>query len=435
MRITKNIEIDQPEIFKEQLLLWAQQFQTIFWLDSNNKEQSSVQKYHEYDAILAVGLHKKLASNYKNAFEKLKAFQSQTQDYLFGYLTYDLKNDIEHLSSDNFDGLAFADLFFVQPKKIFFLKGDTLKIEYLNEYHSELESDLKTILNTKNKEKQTTFTKSLNIQARISEFEYHKKIKHILEHIHRGDIYEVNFCQEFYANNTQVNALDVYQKLNTISTPPFATFLKIQDQYLLSASPERFVKKQGCNIISQPIKGTARRSANRLEDQNIASALAQDEKERAENIMIVDLVRNDLSKTALKGSVQVKELCKVYSFKQVHQLISTVTSQVAKETNAIDILKSLFPMGSMTGAPKISAMQIIEQEEETKRGLYSGAVGYFTPKGDFDFNVVIRSILYNASKQYLSFSVGGAITAKSIIEKEYEECLVKANAMKSALTN
>ena len=172
-----------------------------------------------------------------------------------------------------------------------------------------------------------------------------------------------------------------------------------------------------------------------MEDQKLADQLFHDPKERAENIMIVDLVRNDLSKTAIKGSVKVEELCKVYSFKQVHQLISTVVSNVSEKENPVDIIKSLFPMGSMTGAPKISAMEIIEEQEETKRGVYSGAVGYFSPNHDFDFNVVIRSILYNKTNKYTSFIVGGAITSQSDIDKEYEECMIKAKAMKNALIN
>ena len=201
----------------------------------------------------------------------------------------------------------------------------------------------------------------------------------------------------------------------------------------MSATPERYIKKDGCKVISQPIKGTEKRSDNKKEDQQLALELSNDEKERSENIMIVDLVRNDLSRTAKKGSVKVKELCKIYTFDQVHQMISTVESKVKKSTNPIDIIETTFPMGSMTGAPKISAMQIIEELEETKRGLYSGAVGYISPKGNFDFNVVIRSILYNETKQYVSYSVGGAITAKSNPLKEYEECLVKAKAMRQVL--
>ena len=207
----------------------------------------------------------------------------------------------------------------------------------------------------------------------------------------------------------------------------------MQHKFLLCSSPERFAKKQGNKIIVQPIKGTARRIKDPEQDQLLAKNLSNDPKERAENIMIVDLIRNDLSKSATKGSVKVEELCKVYSFKQVHQLISTVSSEAKKNIHVVDMIKDLFPMGSMTGAPKISAMKIIEEEEETKRGLYSGAVGYFSPEGDFDFNVVIRSILYNASNKYASFSVGSAITSLSVIENEYEECLLKAKALKEAL--
>ncbi len=256
----------------------------------------------------------------------------------------------------------------------------------------------------------------------------------MLDYIHRGDIYEANFCMEFYADEANINPLEVYQKLNEISEPPFAVYFKNNKQFLLSASPERYLRKEGNKVISQPIKGTARRSFDLVQDEQLKIELEQNEKERSENIMIVDLVRNDLSHTASKGSVEVEELCKVYTFKQVHQMISTIASNVENSISPIEVIRSTFPMGSMTGAPKISAMKIIEELEETKRGLYSGAVGYFTPTGDFDFNVVIRSILYNAENKYLSFSVGSAITSKSIPENEYEECLVKAKAMFEVLS-
>src|SRR5690606_11612821 len=252
-------------------------------------------------------------------------------------------------------------------------------------------------------------------------------------HIHRGDVYEANFCQEFYALNAVIDPVQTYNKLNSISKPPFATFLKMDDKYLLSASPERYLKKEGKKIISQPIKGTAKRADTALEDDLFRFSLENDPKERSENIMIVDLVRNDLSRIAKKGSVKVKELCKVYTFEQVHQMISTVEAEVEDHIHPVEIIKATFPMGSMTGAPKISAMKVIEEVEETKRGLYSGAVGYFKPSGDFDFNVIIRSILYNKTEKYVSYSVGSAITSKSTPEKEYEECLVKAKAMKQVL--
>jgi para-aminobenzoate synthetase component 1 len=342
-----------------------------------------------------------------------------------------LKNDTEDLHSANFDGLEFPDLYFFQPKKLFLLKGNQLEMHYLRFCDDEMESDFEEIIQSAI---YTDLTSEVNIQQRISKEEYVVKVEKMLEHIQRGDIYEANFCMEFFAENALINPLDVYQKLNAISEAPFSVYFKNDLQFLLSASPERYLKKIDTKIISQPIKGTSRRHAEIELDENSKKELETNEKERSENIMIVDLVRNDLSRTACKGSVEVEELCGMYSFKQVHQMISTIVSQVENTISPIEILKTTFPMGSMTGAPKISAMNIIENLEETKRGLYSGAVGYFTPNGDFDFNVVIRSILYNAQNQYVSFSVGSAITTLSDPEKEYEECLLKAKAMFAVLS-
>ncbi|MFY0630227.1 MAG: anthranilate synthase component I family protein [Flavobacteriaceae bacterium] len=428
-RTIRTFSITSIPDIKKKLLSWAQQYDTAIWLDSNEYHQS----YGTFDSILAVDEFTSIKTDYTNAFDKLKEYQSITQDYIFGYLSYDIKNDTEHLASQNYDGLHFSDLFFFQPQKIIFINGSKIEFHYLGMIDDEIESDFEDI--QKNGIIQNKIPSEIKIKLRIHKDEYHQKVTKVLEHIHRGDIYEANFCQEFYAENVTINPPQVYDDLNTISEPPFATFLKVDEHYLCSASPERYLKKEGQKIISQPIKGTAKRLVSKIDDEKIASDLARDQKERAENIMIVDLVRNDLSKTAKKGSVSVEELCKVYSFKQVHQLISTVVSEVNEDTHPVDIIKDTFPMGSMTGAPKISAMKIIEELEETKRGLYSGAVGYFTPNGDFDFNVVIRSILYNSEKKYLSFSVGGAITAKSTPEKEYEECLLKAKAMKFVLSN
>ncbi|MDB0040802.1 aminodeoxychorismate synthase component I [Algibacter sp.] len=428
---TKHIHtFEDIENFKNQLLNWAQQFDDVVWLDSNNYEQN----YSSYDAVLAVDAFTSIQTDYFQGFAKLKEYYTTTKDWIFGYLTYDLKNDVEDLKSDNYDALGFPDLYFFQPKKLYLLKGNQVEIQYLNCVDDELEADLNTIKNIK-EEQSDSLCSDIKIKLRIHKDEYFDKVNTMLTHIHRGDIYEANFCQEFFTENTCINPLETYRKLNTISKPPFASFVKLQDKYVLSASPERYIKKEEDVIISQPIKGTAERSESITEDNQLKTDLLNDEKERSENIMIVDLVRNDLSKTALKGSVEVKELCKIYTFDQVHQMISTVTSKVDVKTHPIDIIKSTFPMGSMTGAPKISAMKIIEHLEETKRGVYSGAIGYFSPNGDFDFNVVIRSILYNATKKYVSYSVGGAITAKSIPLKEYEECLVKAKAMREVLEN
>jgi para-aminobenzoate synthetase component I len=431
LRTTQNHQPKNIETFKQNLLLWSQQFDDVVWLDSNNHKD----QYSNYDAVLAVDAFTTIRTDFFDAFERLKEYQTSVKDWIFGYLTYDLKNTTERLKSENFDGLDFPDLYFFQPKKLFLFKDNQVEIQYLKMVDDEIADDLLSINSCVSPSAVETSQNPIKIKLRIHKDEYFEKVTKMLDHIHRGDIYEANFCQEFYAEDSEINPIETFKKLNEISKPPFASFLKFEDKYMMSASPERYIKKNETTVISQPIKGTAKRSKNKTEDLKLIEDLLKDPKERSENVMIVDLVRNDLSHTAIKGSVEVKELCKVYSFLQVHQMISTVQSKVAPETNAVDIIKSTFPMGSMTGVPKISAMTIIENLEETKRGLYSGSVGYFTPKGDFDFNVIIRSILYNETKKYISYSVGGAITSKSDPLKEYEECLIKAKAMREALEN
>ena len=429
-RTVRTFSIDNINDFKQYLLAWSRQFETIVWLDSNNYKQP----YSAFDCALAVEEFTAIKTDYQHAFEKLKEYQTNTKDYIFGYLSYDVKNDVEQMTSNNLDSLNFADLYFFQPQKLIFIKGTQVEFHYLKMIADEIEGDFKEIKLGVQASTEPPKT-ALEIKRRTPKAQYLQKVTQVIEHIKRGDIYEANFCQEFYAENVTIDPFEVYGHLNDISSPPFAAFLKMDAHYLLSASPERYLKKEGIKVISQPIKGTAKRFEDHLEDQKTATALSIDTKERSENIMIVDLVRNDLSKSAIKGSVQVEELCKVSSFKQVHQMISTVVSEIKEDVHLVDVIKDTFPMGSMTGAPKISAMKIIEDLEESKRGLYSGTVGYFTPSGDFDFNVVIRSILYDAEKKYLSFSVGSAITAKSFPEKEYEECLLKARAMQFVLTN
>jgi len=424
--IIKNIE--NPIQFKQYVLAWAQQFREVVFMDSNDYPQD----YSSFDCILAVDAFTSVKTDFHNAFEDLKQYQQITKDWLFGYLSYDLKNDIEVLNSNNFDGLNFPDLFFFQPKKIFLLKGNQLEIQYLNMCDDEVEVDFEEILISQSIG--VNIQETPIIQQRISKENYLEKASKILEHIHRGDIYEANFCMEFFIENATINPLEKFQKLNEISKSPLAVYFKNNNHFLLSASPERYLKKEGETLISQPIKGTSKRYSDPIEDEKSKNQLALDPKERSENIMVSDLVRNDLSRTAQKGSVKVTELCGIYSFEQVHQMITTITSKIDSQYSEIDALKTTFPMGSMTGTPKVSVMKIIEELEETKRGLYSGAVGYFTPKGDFDFNVVIRSILYNQENKYISFSVGSAITSLSVPENEYEECLLKAKAMREVLS-
>ena len=427
MRTSIHKTISNPKLFKEQLLIWSQQFREVIFMDSNDYPHQP----SSFDCILAVDAFTSIKTDYHNAFEDLKQYQQTTKDWLFGYLSYDLKNDVENLQSNNFDGLHFPDLFFFQPKKIFLLRGNELEVQYLTMCEEDIDEDLDAIhLQSEDHGSQVV---SVEIKQRISKERYLEKVSKMLQHIQQGDLYEANFCMEFYAENAIIDPLDKFLKLNEISQPPFAVFFKNNRQFLLSASPERYLKKEEEVLISQPIKGTSKRFLDPIKDEESKNRLAADPKERSENIMITDLVRNDLSQTAQKGSVQVTELCGIYSFMQVHQMISTVTSKLDWQYSAVEAIKKSYPMGSMTGAPKISAMKIIDHLEETKRGLYSGAVGYFTPNGDFDFNVVIRSVLYNQENKYVSFSVGSAITALSTAENEYEECLLKAKAMHEIL--
>ncbi len=426
MRTEQSFQITDLKQFKEQLLAWAQQFDEVIWLDSNQYPNQ------DYEALLAVEAFTAIKTDAFDAFKDLEEYQQTTKDWIFGYLSYDLKNDIEPLKSKNFDGLHFPDLYFFQPQKLISLRGKTATFRYLNAVADEIATDWQTILQT---DKTANLPASANIELnqRISKQNYLNKVNQMKEHLQRGDIYEANFCQEFYADQVQLDIYATYQALNAKSEPPFACFLKLEEFTALCASPERFLKKQGEKIISQPIKGTAKRNKDPEQDAQLASELEKDPKEISENVMIVDLVRNDLSRTAQKGSVEVPELCKRYTFKQVHQLISTVTSKLSPTCSLRELFMTTYPMGSMTGAPKLSAMQIIEELEETKRGLYSGAIGYIDPEENFDFNVVIRSILYNQEQRYLSCSVGSAITIKSDAEKEYEECLVKVEALKQSV--
>lgn len=347
----------------------------------------------------------------------------------FGFISYDYKNQIEKLSSNHPDGIQFPEKHFFTPQLLFVLEGENSQLHYNKEHYSI--SEINTILNNITTYKLTDFEikQPITVTSRITKADYLANISALKNHIQLGDIYEVNFCQEFYAENAPINPIDYYFLLNEKSPTPFSCFVKQDDKYLLCTSPERFIQKTGSSIISQPIKGTIKRGENQQEDEQLKKTLFNDQKERSENIMIVDLVRNDLSKIAQKDSVKVDELCGIYTFSQVHQMISTVRATLKENTSFEEIIQALFPMGSMTGAPKVSAMQLIEKYESTKRGIYSGTVGYITPENNFDFNVVIRSITYNDSRKYLSFMVGGAITALSIPEKEYEECLLKAKAM------
>ena len=342
-----------------------------------------------------------------------------------GFLAYDLKNDIEALQSENYAGFAWPRLHFFTPETWLVWRADTLEI------HGRKDGVLDQIL-----AQHVPPTATLAVPAmrpRLPKADYLRAVEAIREDILNGEVYELNLCQEFYAEDVTLSPVDVFWQLMQASPAPFAGFVRWHHHFLLCASPERFLAHRQGQLISQPIKGTIRRGLTPAEDEQQRQTLLHDEKERAENLMIVDLVRNDLARVAQTGTVRVPELFGLYPFRHLWQMISTVTADLRPGTALAEILRATFPMGSMTGAPKIRAMQLIEHYESSRRGLYSGSIGYVNAAGNFDFNVVIRSLQYRQDTGYLSFQVGSAITYDSDPEREYEECLLKARALLEVL--
>jgi para-aminobenzoate synthetase component 1 len=433
MFLKGNFTINSTYDFREKIASWLKSYNTFCFLDSNSdtliKHPFS---YPEFDFIIAAGIDSEISSINNSSLKDFDDLLNSQPDWYFGFFSYDVKNRFENLYSKNIDHLNWPDFYFFRPLVLILVKNNYVEIQTSAKSTLLPGQVWEKIVNTAPLNKKLFFPKP-EIKSRLTKDEYHKKINHIKERIHRGDLYEINFCQEYFTH-TPFDPFWGFLKLSAISPTPFSAFFRLDKKYLLSASPERFLKKQGQKLISQPIKGTTRRGSTKEEDCKFADQLKNSPKERSENIMIVDLVRNDLSRISIKDSVKVEELCGIYSFQQVHQMISTISS--TSSTNSIEeIIKSTFPMGSMTGAPKIKAMQLSEELETTKRGLYSGALGYISPEKDFDFNVVIRSLQYNSENEYLSYLVGGAITSLSDAEKEYEECLVKASAIEQVLNN
>lgn len=406
------------------MLNWTKQFSTFCFLDNHQYQLEP----HSMECLLAAGVKRSVKADAGNALEQLQQFKNEKQSWLFGHLGYDLKNEMEHLVSSHPDNIQFPDLFFFEPEVVIRLNEKEMVIEA-----DDPEAIFK-VIETTTDERNVSSSAGINIQHRVERDEYIDIIEKLRQHILRGDCYEINFCQEFFAEKTFIDPVAVYQKLSKLSPNPFSALYKLKEQWLICASPERFLQKHGDKILSQPIKGTAKRvTEDKAKDDDNRNKLFHSAKDRSENVMVVDLVRNDLAKICEEGTVKVDELYGIYSFPQVHQMISTVSGELKKDISFSEIIKATFPMGSMTGAPKKRVMQLIEQYEKTKRGIFSGAVGYLSPQNDFDFNVVIRSIMYNAATNYLSFQAGSAITFYSDPEKEWEECLLKAEAIKKVL--
>ncbi len=416
--------INQRE-WQDNFINWAQHQPYCIQLNSHQYYQIGLSEhsYHKYEHITAVSFHQDNIVDLSNLELKLK----QKKAWYFGYFSYDIKDEIHPINVvEKEDLLGFDNLFFFQADLLIYKQEQGLFMESSTPINEDLIKEINEYSNS-SESNNNPFS---SVQSKISKQRYIKDIEKVQSHIQQGDIYELNYCQEFFIKHIEgLDCWAIYKRLCDISPTPFAAFLKQNDKYVMSASPERYLCKRNNRIISQPIKGTIKMSDNEAENESLKKRLREDIKEQSENVMIVDLVRNDLSRTAKKGSVQVDELMGIYPFKHLYQMISTVSSELQEGITLKDIIETSFPMGSMTGAPKIRAMQLAEQFEAMKRGLYSGAIGYIDPEGDFDFNVIIRSLLYNATNKYLSFCVGSAITIKANAEKEYEECLLKAEAI------
>ena len=386
---------------------------TICFLNSNNNS-----------GIFTFGSEACIYDSSELALAKLQVFLDENKgNFIFGCLNYNLKNEIEEIQCKNDDLLRFPLVHFWIPE--FVIKIENGSRHYLK---GNKTSESEELLNDffKQEKKETLLSESISFSARTNKENYLKNVVKIKSLLQQGEIYEMNYCQEYFAENIKINnPFEMYFKLNTITKAPFSAFLNTENHQVFCGSPERFLQKKGNKLISQPIKGTAARGNSEKEDLANKETLQNKQKERSENIMIVDLVRNDFSKIAQKNSVKVAELCAIYSFETVHQMISTVSCEVKENTSFTDIIRATFPMGSMTGAPKLNAMKYIDELEDFSRGIYAGSIGYIEPNGDFDFNVIIRSLVFNKEDKYLSCAVGGAITILSEPEEEYVECQTK----------
>ena len=414
---------DLPTDFRARALQWSAQFLHCAYYEHNELEQSAPGTFSRLLAVApaAIGAPTALA-DLPTYLDSATAEQRPT----CGFVTYEVKNELEALSSQNPSGLDWPALHFFQPETWLRWQPDTLEV------HGHTSGVLATILATEVPAAAPASVPPL--RTRMARADYLRAVEAVREDILNGEVYELNLCQEFYAENVALDPVAAFWRLNEASPAPYAGFLRYHDHYLLCASPECFLTQQQGVISSQPIKGTRRRGPTPAEDEAQRLALLHDEKERAENLMIVDLVRNDLARVARPGTVRVPELFGTYGFRHVWQLISTVAAELRPGVDFADILRATFPMGSMTGAPKIRAMQLIEHYEANRRGLYSGSFGYVLPDGSFSLNVVIRSLQYRADTGYLSLQVGSAITYDSVPAEEYQECLLKAQGVLEALS-
>ena len=380
----------------------------------------------ERQAYLAWGRKSAFSLNESNASEigKLNVWLKEKTLPVFGYLSFEAKKLFEKNAYENCCSDGSELVYFFEPEHIWKEENGTWIC--LTEEQPNERSVIVDFLSNYKKIEPSALDEKLVFEMLETKESYIEKIERILDDIQRGDYYETNFCMPLQAKGSLNEAFAHFSKMNNATEAPHTVYFNGDNLQLLCTSPERFIQKKGNKIISQPIKGTIKRGANSTEDEEHKTWLRASKKEQAENIMIVDLVRNDLSRLAEKATVQVTELCELHTFKTLHHLVSTVEAQLPSDITFTEILAATFPMGSMTGAPKISAVQHMEKIEMLDRGLYSGTFGVIEPNGNFDFNVIIRSAIYNKEKKQTTIKVGSAITHASNAEAEYDECLLKA---------
>jgi para-aminobenzoate synthetase component 1 len=427
-----EIEHDRPGLAA--CLRWADaSYPHVCLLDSNTEGRPPAGEappaYYHYDWVLAVGRSAVELPNTTAWAEGLKAALRSAPAPLFGHLRYDLGRVLMQWEGYHHyrpDGRSLGCFF--SPEVLITSGAGVLRVEA-----AQPDAVLEAL---RRGEAAALPALRRSENARVHWFDrrhYLETVERIREHIYEGDVYELNLCRPIDVYGLEASPLALYARLREASPNPFGALLKQGGQYVLSASMERYLRRAGAQVLSQPIKGTARRAPGAEADRQAAEELARCEKERAENLMIVDLVRNDLSYACRPGSVEVPELCRVYSFPHVHQMISTVEGSLRPDCGSLDLLRYSFPMGSMTGAPKRRVTQLIDRYEGFARGVYSGSIGYIGPDA-IDLNVVIRSLLYQPRQGWARIPVGSAITYDAAPEREYEECINKVSFLVSMLT-
>ncbi|MBX5438523.1 MAG: anthranilate synthase component I family protein [Thermoflavifilum sp.] len=373
--------------------------------------------------MLAAGVLHEWKVQPQEAFHQLASFHARHHDWLMGHVGYPMSSylwpDISRKSCLS----GFPDIYFFVPEILILVQDNQVHIG-IHGSATEAQHIFYEICHSQIRH--PAFQNSLRVFPSLTRTQYLDILHHILQHIRRGDCYEMNFCQLFTAHPTNMLPAETFLQL---PPAPFSLCYRWHDAYLLCASPERYLLKRGSQVIMQPMKGTIARGRDQEEDAQQRFRLQNSPKERAENTIVVDLVRNDLSRTAIPGTVQVTEWMKIYSYPTVHQMVSTIRSEMDNAYQIGDLLATTFPMGSMTGAPKKKVLQLIDAYESWPRGIYSGATGYITPEGDMEMNVVIRSLLYTSPSGELFYHAGSGITCYSHPEAEWEECLLKTQQL------